>query len=175
MKLKPGMTANISIIVDQRDKALRVANAALRYRPPGATVPDLGPDGLPSPLIGAESEAKVYREKSIAPPTQLAPGQKWDPLQKIRFASPKRVIPRPAIVYVLDEQRKPYSKKVVLGITDGSFTEVVRGEINPGDPVIIGDSTQATPTSTLAPPPPFLGPPGFGPGFGPRGGGGRGN
>jgi HlyD family secretion protein len=33
-KLKPGMTANVSIIVDQRDNALTIPNSALRFRPP---------------------------------------------------------------------------------------------------------------------------------------------
>jgi HlyD family secretion protein len=34
LKLKPGMTANVSIIVAQRKGVLRVPNAALRFRPP---------------------------------------------------------------------------------------------------------------------------------------------
>ena len=34
LKLKPGMTANVSIIVAQREKALKISNAALRFRPP---------------------------------------------------------------------------------------------------------------------------------------------
>ncbi len=37
LSLLPGMTANVRIVTAQRDKALKVANAALRYRPPGAT------------------------------------------------------------------------------------------------------------------------------------------
>ena len=36
MKLRPGMTANISIIVASHDNALRIPNAALRFRPPDA-------------------------------------------------------------------------------------------------------------------------------------------
>jgi HlyD family secretion protein len=36
LKLLPGMTANVSIIIAQRDNALRVPNAALRFRPPEA-------------------------------------------------------------------------------------------------------------------------------------------
>src|SRR5439155_1028511 len=35
LRLKPGMTANITITVDQRDNAVKVPNAALRYTPPG--------------------------------------------------------------------------------------------------------------------------------------------
>ena len=34
LKFKPGMTANVSIIVAQRDNALKISNAALRFRPP---------------------------------------------------------------------------------------------------------------------------------------------
>ncbi len=34
-KLLPGMTANVRLVVDQKDGVLKVPNAALRYRPPG--------------------------------------------------------------------------------------------------------------------------------------------
>src|SRR6059036_2384902 len=37
LKLKPGMTANVSIIVAQRDDVVRIPNSALRFRPPDAT------------------------------------------------------------------------------------------------------------------------------------------
>jgi HlyD family secretion protein len=37
LKLKPGMTANITITVAKRDSVLKIPNAALRYLPPGMT------------------------------------------------------------------------------------------------------------------------------------------
>src|SRR5213594_3599031 len=37
LKLKPGMTANVSIIVAHKDNVLQIKNAALRYRPAEAT------------------------------------------------------------------------------------------------------------------------------------------
>src|SRR5881396_653837 len=37
LKLKPGMTANVSIIVAHKDDVFQIKNAALRYRPPDAT------------------------------------------------------------------------------------------------------------------------------------------
>ncbi len=37
-KLKPGMTANVSVIVAQRDDALKVPNAVLRFRPPDSAI-----------------------------------------------------------------------------------------------------------------------------------------
>jgi HlyD family secretion protein len=71
LKLKPGMTANVSIIVAERNDALKIPNAALRYRPadavstgtvaraqsgkkrehsPARTVYTLGADGKPKPV-----------------------------------------------------------------------------------------------------------------------------
>ena len=38
LKLLPGMTANIRVVTDQRENALRVPNAALRFRPAGVAV-----------------------------------------------------------------------------------------------------------------------------------------
>jgi HlyD family secretion protein len=35
LSLLPGMTANVRVVVDSRDNVLKVANAALRYRPSG--------------------------------------------------------------------------------------------------------------------------------------------
>src|SRR5438309_450996 len=37
LKLKPGMTANVSIIIAQKDNVLQIKNAVLRYRPAEAT------------------------------------------------------------------------------------------------------------------------------------------
>jgi HlyD family secretion protein len=40
LKLKPGMTANVSIVIAHKDDVLQTRNAALRYRPPDATPPE---------------------------------------------------------------------------------------------------------------------------------------
>jgi len=171
MKLKPGMTANITLTVDQRNNVLKVPNAALRYTPAGFNRENRRPEGAPTAFLEADSEATPQRgQKTAGPAAILAPGQKWDPSKKIKFSSPKRVVQRPGIVFVKDAQQKPEPKKVLLGITDGSATEVISGEIKPGDVVLIGDNTQGTQAPGAANAPPFF------PGFGGRGGGGgRGN
>jgi HlyD family secretion protein len=55
LKLFPGMTANVKILVDQRPNVLRVLNAALRYHPAS---------GTPSPAAVGKGAAKA------APPEQ---------------------------------------------------------------------------------------------------------
>src|SRR5438094_4524757 len=42
LKLKPGMTANVSIIIAHKDNALQIKNATLRYRPSDATSGEMG-------------------------------------------------------------------------------------------------------------------------------------
>ncbi|HEY8565761.1 MAG TPA: efflux RND transporter periplasmic adaptor subunit [Beijerinckiaceae bacterium] len=53
--LLPGMTANLSIVTDERALALRVANAALRFRPPGAPAAVTGP--APAVAAGIDMSA----------------------------------------------------------------------------------------------------------------------
>src|SRR5438445_9639548 len=43
LKLKPGMTANVSIIIAHKDNMLQMKNAALRYRPAEATPGEVRP------------------------------------------------------------------------------------------------------------------------------------
>ena len=40
LKLKPGMTANVSIVIAHKDDVLKISNAALRYRPANALTPE---------------------------------------------------------------------------------------------------------------------------------------
>ncbi|MDR2174839.1 MAG: efflux RND transporter periplasmic adaptor subunit [Synergistaceae bacterium] len=65
MKLKPGMTANVTIITEKRDNVLKVASAALRFSPPSDAVPPEGkpggapraasPLGFPRPMRGSRN------------------------------------------------------------------------------------------------------------------------
>ena len=48
LKLKPGMTANVSIIVARKDNVLQIKNAALRYRPAEGASAEVGTKSPPS-------------------------------------------------------------------------------------------------------------------------------
>jgi HlyD family secretion protein len=49
LKLLPGMTANVRVVTSTRQDVLRVANAALRYRPPGEEPTPTGAAAAPGP------------------------------------------------------------------------------------------------------------------------------
>jgi HlyD family secretion protein len=57
LKLRPGMTANVSIIVAERDNALRLANSALRVRIPDELLPKPAPETAATPAGSAATPA----------------------------------------------------------------------------------------------------------------------
>jgi HlyD family secretion protein len=62
LKLKPGMTANLTVEIDRRDDVLRVPDAALRFKPPNSTSP-------PPPAPTGASPARVATVRAAGPPT----------------------------------------------------------------------------------------------------------
>ena len=62
--LVPGMTANVRIVSDARENALKVPNAALRYRPPGASA---AKDAEAAPTVsgGGGGDAQARRARLV--------------------------------------------------------------------------------------------------------------
>jgi HlyD family secretion protein len=172
LKLKPGMTANIAMITDSRANVVKLPNAALRYLPPGMTRDSelaLLHTGNENPLLGGIDQSRKATSPRIAelprsdpeadragiagadrkgPPVMTdpipqAPGQMWNWADKIKFPMPGGESTKAAMVWVLGPTGKPEPRQVRLGITDGSFTEVVGGNLPAGGLAIIADSTQA--------------------------------
>src|ERR1051326_3651343 len=162
LKLKPGMTANITITVDERDNVVKVPNVTLRYTPAGMQREQVSGEPAISAVFSATANAPNSRvsghaQKTELSPSQLAPGQKWNPAEKIKMIPPKRITQRPGVIYVLNSLKKAESRRVVLGITDGSLTEIVSGDLQPGDRVIVSDSTQSGGTAPVSGNAPFAG------------------
>ena len=120
-KLKPGMTANVSIVAAHRDDTLKIPNSALRFRMPDQT-PSAAPKRDPS------SNAR-------------APGNKPGGNRAERRVE--------RTVYVLASgASKPTAVTIKTGISDGVTTEVLEG-LKEGDLVVIG-MTESGATSTPA-------------------------
>src|SRR5229473_4654555 len=61
LKLKPGMTANVSILIAHRDNVLQIKNAALRYRPADATPTEARSTSASSPSGALSSGGRERR------------------------------------------------------------------------------------------------------------------
>jgi HlyD family secretion protein len=108
-RLKPGMTANVSIVVARRDDTLKVPNAALRFTPGNRDV-------RPSSGAAAPAPSSLVGERSI--------GASGDGRLKL--------------VWRLNESGDPESLAIQTGISDGLFTEAATSELTEGDQVIVG-------------------------------------
>jgi HlyD family secretion protein len=64
LALLPGMTANVRIGVENRASALKVPNAALRWRPPGATTDVKAPNDAPVQQTGGQA-AQEFRNRIL--------------------------------------------------------------------------------------------------------------
>jgi HlyD family secretion protein len=212
-KLVPGMTANVKLVVAEKPNVLKISNAALRFRPPGAEGGPGGPGtagsgrggGGASPGgvgagpggsgqgagegRGGRQSLEEIRDRLVK---QLSLTQeqhaKLEPIlqdsrqqmmalrdlpeqerrtrgQKIREATRGKIRAvltppqqakydemspggppagggdrsgTPGRVYILDADGKPKAVSVVLGISDGSSTEVLQGDLKEGQEVVAG-------------------------------------
>jgi HlyD family secretion protein len=130
------MTANIKIMVASLDEILKVPNASLRYHLPGKPAPSFGA----TLAVSTTSKAIAQPGRGVSLPQ--APGQRWNPGEKLRFASFDPVQNYDGRVFVLDSDRKPVERKIVLGLSDGAMTQVISGDLKPGEEVVVGDGTQ---------------------------------
>jgi HlyD family secretion protein len=189
LELRPSMTANVKIVVDQAEDVVQVPNQALRFRPTADTYTWLG---LPAPPASARprpastsSDATIINAPATERPAPAAsgPAAKIDNLFQ---PLPPRV--QTGQVWLWDEHEPEASKRlravsVRLGLTDGQFTELISASepIGPGAMVVTGvvPPASALPKAAATSNNVFNqnqrgGPGGFGPGGGfgpPRGGG----
>ncbi len=149
LELRPGMTANVTFVYDQRDSALRVANAALRFQPP----PELaggadrrggggnGPDGGARP----DGEGRAHRGSGGGDrAADLAGGIR--PGGRVRRGGPAS--DQRTLWTLRDGAISPVG--VRIGITDGIFTEIDARNIHEGDQIVtdvegVGDDKKQPP------------------------------
>jgi HlyD family secretion protein len=118
LKLKPGMTANVKILVERRENALLVPNAAFRVRlnsaPGGSAAPQTAArplqPGMPPPMMAGGRPPEGGQR-------QVAPGGRQR-------------------VWVLQDG-KPIERQVQIGLSDGQKTEILDG-LTESDKVIVG-------------------------------------
>src|SRR6266545_1863500 len=88
LKLRPGMTANASIITAQRRDALKIPNAALRYRPPDNAIirPPTNAPAARGNSTGSATNVAVGAGSSAEPPTPpwVAEGRQANGFEEVR-------------------------------------------------------------------------------------------
>jgi HlyD family secretion protein len=145
LKLKPGMTASVTFVYAERKDVVKVPNAALRFRPQAGTpgferasgaVPPRSAAPPPGGLMGLGGPPPGPGGPPPGPAAQAAAPR------AARGASPART------VWAVRDGR-PVPVQVEIGLSDGSATELVKGELREGDRVVT-DATGAPATGFAA-------------------------
>ena len=110
LKLKPGMTANVTIMVEHESNIIKIPNEALRFIPPG----------------NLKSEDRKPKDRK---PKDRKPGKK---AEKNLNDSHSR------LVWFMNKNGSLGSLAIKTGITDGEYTELVQGDIQTGDSLVTG-------------------------------------
>jgi HlyD family secretion protein len=177
-KLKPGMTANLTITIDERNNVVKVPNSALRFVPQATSAQggqnanatrgqgarrnagQPGTDANGTNVNGANNSAGGNAQDANARGGNFAP-----PTAPVLAGQTRRV-------WVLGADGKLQSRRIKVGLSDGSATEVVEGDLKEGDVVVTGQTVSAaskTQSSNAQSAPGFGGAPRAGAGGGGRG------
>lgn len=132
LKLKPGMTANVSIVIARREGVLKVSNASFRFRPQDdSSSKNTSAASAPAAGRSKRGERKSQKEDESAPIERT--------------------------VYLLRGEgagARPEPVKIKSGISDGIFSEIIEG-LKESDPVVIGMTGGQTSSATPPPSSPF--------------------
>lgn len=128
LKLRPGMTANVTIVTAQQDEVLRMPAAALRFRPPDYKPPERGNRGGNDSARTGNGGRENWQGRR---------GQHGDSTN-VSATTPDEPPKRPVTVFTIGKDGKPEPRNVTPGLNDGTRVEIVSGELSLGDSVIVG-------------------------------------
>jgi len=117
--LKPGMTAQVRLLVGNRQQVLRIPTAALRFR-------------LSDEEIERQKKAKAGASASAS---ALAAEEPPPPEDDAAFRT-KADLARAFKIYTLDAKNQPVPVDIRIGLSNFRYTEVIGGALKKGDKVI---------------------------------------
>jgi HlyD family secretion protein len=136
LRLRPSMTAEVSILVSEAGEVARIPNDALRFRPTRAVYASLGVE-IPT----EESVRAVDRagDRVVDPDAKsdIAVDPNAERIDELFAPLPKA--DARGTVWSWDESAKRFTAiPVRVGVTDGSVTELLEGGVRVGDELVTG-------------------------------------
>lgn len=131
LKLRPGMTANVTIVTARREDVLRVPATALRFKPSGTQ--------------NGDSKSAAGGEASSSGGSRRGSGG------KTMKAAADSTAGTSGNVYVKGPGGVLQPRSVRVGLNDGTRAEILSGEISAGDSVIVGMSAVTSTSARTAP------------------------
>jgi HlyD family secretion protein len=158
-KLLPGMTATVSIIVGEAKNVLRVSNAALRF------TPNMSAEELAKMQQEMRDRMMAQRQAQGGQPAAGAAGGAAAPAGTPGVQGGQTMAQRPGgtegastrtrqqipRVWLMGKDGKLSMAFLRTGVSDTSYSEIVRSELKEGDIVITGTQSATTTASSSQP------------------------
>jgi HlyD family secretion protein len=130
LKLKPGMTASVSIEIARADNVLRVPNSALRFRPASAAATTPGTTSTGRTSTGTGGGGKADTGNSVTRERNDHQRRVW-----------------------IWKDGAMQAQRVETGLSDSTMTAIVGGGLTEGSEVVTGTAgaTQQAATATTSP------------------------
>jgi len=145
-KLKPGMTANLTITIDERNNVLKVPNSALRFTPTDATGQRIGRSADSAGNSGGQRRQGAQQQQpadasgSATPSGAQQAGNQQGGQRNFAPPSAPVLEGQTRLIWVLGQDGKLQSRSIKVGLTDGASTEVVEGKLQEGEMVVTGQT-----------------------------------
>jgi HlyD family secretion protein len=180
LRLKPGMTANVKVVIEKAENVARVPNAALRFRPSmsdaemtdafkRASEERFGSIYMAAAAGGRATVAGTGGPSGRGMSMDLASGNRGGQGTQQRdqgaAAANRANRGRRVAVWVLGDDKILRPAVVRLGLTDGVQTQVLEGNLKEGNRVVVGvelDTNRGAATASSTRPPGFGGGPEMG-------------
>jgi HlyD family secretion protein len=124
--LKPGMTAQVRLVVGNRQNVLRIPTAVLRFKLSDEELAK--EEKARKETLAKNASASASAKANVVP----APG----PDDDVAFRS-KSETTRSFKIYKLDEKNQAKPVDIKIGVSNFRYTEVLSGELKDADQVVI--------------------------------------
>jgi HlyD family secretion protein len=149
LKLRPGMTATVSILIDRRDNVLRIPTMAIRFQPPPEVLAKFQPAGAEQASGQAVQRTEGQQRDTSGRGQGRAGGEgrrQWrgqrqgggggDSNRGMGERRPMRI--GMSRIWILENGRTLKPIMVRTGLNDNRYLEVLEDGLKEGDEVIIG-------------------------------------
>ncbi len=154
LKLRPGMTATVSILADRRDDVLRAPVLAIRFQPP-QDILDKMRDQKSTLSVQPEGENRTSRQDSqrLSSDERKSGGDRGRDIGRGTWSGERgdwkgrngeKTQNKTTRLWVLDENKNLKPMTVSIGLNDNRFVEIQGTDLKEGDEVVIGMLTAET-------------------------------
>ncbi|MCK9407875.1 MAG: efflux RND transporter periplasmic adaptor subunit [Bacteriovoracaceae bacterium] len=137
LKLMPGMTATVTIMIVKKEDVIKVPSVALRFNPPEEYIEVLKDTIRNRSERGDSSRAERHRQwgEMIQREGGGAQGSGGFDQRRTQIRGINRI-------WVMNERKKLEPVMIRTGISDGTYTEIMRGRIEEGTEIVVGTISQ---------------------------------